>query len=397
MADHILAILPSKGLGGGIERYWNWLRGVAEEGGATVDEQALLGPGELPSLQRKVRFAAQIFAAARRSRHATSVEVVVAHPNLTTVSWLACRCAVLRPERFAVAFYGSDIRGLGPLHRWVASRLPIQPITISSFSAGTLSPIGPPTIVPPGIAADWYELLAALPQSDNRPDGRDATDPGAQTNTVRVLTVFRLSESRGKGLPQIVDALDQVRDRTGIDIHLTVAGSGTLPDDSRTLVSAQDWITVVSGLSDEHLATLYHRADIFVLATRTTFRPPYSGEGFGIVLVEAQLAGTPVVAPAHGGSDDAFLDGITGVKPIDESAEALAEAIEPLVTDTEFRHTLAINARAWSRATFEPSRRNAHVRHLLGWDRNDSDRTASSINDLGLSLTTRTEQLPDPG
>lgn len=397
MGKQVLAILPSLGLGGGIERYWNWLRGVAEEGGATVDEQALLGPGDHPSLQRKVRFAARIFSAAHRSRRLESVEVLVAHPNLATMAWLACRCAALRPETFAVAYYGSDIRGLGPLQRWVASRLPIQPITISSFSAGTLSPIGPPMIVPPGIAADWYELLTAPPHTDNRPGGREATDPGEHTNTVQVLTVFRLSESWGKGLPQIVGALDQVRDRTGIDIHLTVAGSGTLPDDTRALISTRDWITVVSGLSDEHLATLYHRADIFVLATRTTFRPPYSGEGFGIVLIEAQLAGTPVVAPAHGGSDDAFLDGITGVKPVDESAEALADAIEPLISDPELRHTLGANARAWSRATFEPRRRNAHVRHLLGWDRNGSDRTAPGINDLGLSLTPRPEQFPDPG
>ena len=396
MADHILAILPSKGLGGGIERYWNWLRGVAEEGGATVDEQALLGPGDIPSLQRKFRFAAQIFSAARKLRHLGSVDVIVVHPHMALLAWAACRMSSLEPQTFTVIFHGTDVWSLSRMQNWALERVPMRAIAVSSFSSGALAPIGPSTIVPSGISSSWYRLLAA--SADVEGDARVPV-PAVQavdSATVQVLTVFRLSESRGKGLPQIVDALDQVRGRTGVDIHLTVAGSGTLPDESRGLVSTRGWITVFSGPSDDDLAALYHRADIFVLATRTTFCPPYSGEGFGIVLIEAQLAGTPVIAPAHGGSDDAFLDGITGVKPVDESAEALAEAIEPLITDTELRHTFGANARAWSRTTFDPRRRNAHVRHLLGWDRNGTDRTASGVNDLGLSLTAPSEHLADP-
>ena len=47
------------------------------------------------------------------------------------------------------------------------------------------------------------------------------------------------------------------------------------------------------------------------------------GEGFGLVLLEAQAAGTPVIATAYGGSHEACIEGVTGVAPADESAEAL--------------------------------------------------------------------------
>ena len=388
MGEHVLGILPSRGLGGGIERYWDWLRGVAADGGIEVEELALLSPGDAASLLRKGRFALRIVVAARTMRHVEGVDVVVAHPNLAVMAWVACRLSGLDASRFVVAFYGTDVWGLGRFRRWALARMAISPVSISSFAAGALAPIGPPTIVAPGIAEPWFRLLTGTGAPTGLATAAGRGRPASAHGPVHVLTVFRLDDP-GKGLQELVDALDQVRSRTGVDIHLEVAGSGTLPDDARAMVGARAWITVTTGLSDEDLAASYHQADIFVLATRTTFRAPLSGEGFGIVLVEAQLAGTPVVAPAHGGSDDAFLDGITGVKPVDESAEALADAIEPLVVDPELRQALADNACAWSRAAFEPGRRNAHVRRLLGWDRNGDDGDGAGIHDLGLRLSPR--------
>ncbi len=51
-------------------------------------------------------------------------------------------------------------------------------------------------------------------------------------------------------------------------------------------------------------------------------------EDFGIVPVEAQAAGTPVIAYGVGGAAESVLDGRTGVLFADQSATALAAAIE---------------------------------------------------------------------
>ena len=76
------------------------------------------------------------------------------------------------------------------------------------------------------------------------------------------------------------------------------------------------------GLSDNELAHELAAADLFVLATQTRSGRGSVGEGFGLVLLEAQAAGTPVIAPAYGGSHEAYVEGVTGMAPTDESVEA---------------------------------------------------------------------------
>ncbi len=366
MAEQVLAVLPSAGLGGGIERYWSWMRGVIDDSGLPVTEVALAGPGQPPTLARKLWFILRIWRAARSLRPSAPVDVVMCHPHLAPIAWLAVRLSGLTVGRTVVLAYGTDIWGLSPVQRRVLARLPVVPVTISSFSAGALSFLGPSGIVPPGISEPWYRLLTAPAPPPGSAPPTDAGPPPGGPRPLDVLTVFRLDDP-GKGLPEIVGALEEVRSRLGADVHLTVAGSGALPRALERLVGDRPWITVVRGPSDEELARRYRAADLFVLATRTSFTGGLSGEGFGIVLVEAQLAGTPVVAPAHGGSDDAFLDGVTGCKPAGESAGDLADVLTPLLADPTLLASLGANASAWSRAAFEPRRRNQRVAAVLGW------------------------------
>jgi glycosyltransferase involved in cell wall biosynthesis len=57
-------------------------------------------------------------------------------------------------------------------------------------------------------------------------------------------------------------------------------------------------------------------------------------EDFGIVPVETQAAGTPVIAYGIGGAAESVLDGSTGVLFDEQSAAALAAAIERFETLT---------------------------------------------------------------
>ncbi|HHE46858.1 MAG TPA: glycosyltransferase family 1 protein [Bacteroidetes bacterium] len=72
--------------------------------------------------------------------------------------------------------------------------------------------------------------------------------------------------------------------------------------------------------------------DVSALATRK--------ETFGLVILEAQALGVPVVASAAGGVPEIIEDGVNGrlVKPGD--AEALAEAIEELYRSPELRRSI---------------------------------------------------------
>ena len=71
---------------------------------------------------------------------------------------------------------------------------------------------------------------------------------------------------------------------------------------------------------------------------------PSYNESFGLVAVEAQASGTPVVAAAVGGLTTVVRDGVSGLLVDGHGAEAWADALERLVTDEELRDRLAAGA-----------------------------------------------------
>jgi glycosyltransferase involved in cell wall biosynthesis len=110
------------------------------------------------------------------------------------------------------------------------------------------------------------------------------------------------------------------------------------------------------GLSDDDLARELAAADLFVLATQTKSGRGAVGEGFGLVLLEAQAAGTPVIAPAYGGSREAYIEGVTGIAPTDESAEALARTLHAALKDPARLARMGRHAAQWTRQAFAPER-----------------------------------------
>jgi glycosyltransferase involved in cell wall biosynthesis len=75
-------------------------------------------------------------------------------------------------------------------------------------------------------------------------------------------------------------------------------------------------------------------------------------EDFGIVPVEAQAAGVPVIAYGVGGAAETVLDGRTGVLFDEQSASALAQAIERFESLALDEDALRENARRFGRERF---------------------------------------------
>lgn len=86
-------------------------------------------------------------------------------------------------------------------------------------------------------------------------------------------------------------------------------------------------------------AVYYRLFDVFVLATR-------SSEPYATSVVQAMMAGTPVVATETGGTPELVHDGVTGLLVPPSSPEALADAILRLVNDAALRERLARAAQA---------------------------------------------------
>ncbi|MDP3733472.1 MAG: glycosyltransferase, partial [Candidatus Daviesbacteria bacterium] len=111
------------------------------------------------------------------------------------------------------------------------------------------------------------------------------------------LSVGRLV--RGKGLDVIVQACDE------LGLFLKIVGSGPELQNLKSLiVNHKSNIEFLGQVSDEELAKLYAGAKATIVASED--------EDFGIVPVESQACGTPVIAPKAGGFLETIVEGRTG-------------------------------------------------------------------------------------
>jgi phosphatidyl-myo-inositol dimannoside synthase len=342
-------LTPSRGRGGGIERYAETLEWAFGCQGVQYRRLDLGRPG----VSAHVRLLAQSRAVLRESNKPT--RLVLLHRALLPVAAFLARDPVV--SGISVVCHGSDVWA-GRLHprSHVESHLMRRPevrvIAASNFTSGTLSRSCRASVLPPGLSEQWFRMLV-----------RASSQPREPRPETHLVTAFRLADWREKGLPQLLEAVATLgRD----DVRVIACGTGQPPSELRKLVGSYPWCMLRPGLDDLALARQLADADLFVLATRTRCGRSPSGEGFGLVLLEAQVAGTPVIGPAFGGSYDAFADRATGVAPADETTVALVAVLADLLRDRTQLERMGKHAAEWARSYFLPQQYAARaVAHLL--------------------------------
>lgn len=101
---------------------------------------------------------------------------------------------------------------------------------------------------------------------------------------------------------------------------VVVAGTGPLGEVLRARAAEVGVpALVLDRPTREQVRELLHRASVLLFPTV---------EDFGIVPVEAMASGTPVVAPARGGSGETVLDGVSGALVEELDVAELARAVE---------------------------------------------------------------------
>ena len=123
--------------------------------------------------------------------------------------------------------------------------------------------------------------------------------------------------------------------------RLLVAGKGTL--DAQLRRRARGSVTFLGAVEDDRLRDLYRHCRALILPGR---------EDFGIVPVEAQACGRPVICYADGGALESVIDGLTGVHFRPQSAGALMEAVSRLEAMRWNPAAIRANALRFSRHVF---------------------------------------------
>ena len=129
-------------------------------------------------------------------------------------------------------------------------------------------------------------------------------------------------------------------------VRLLIVGTGdervALEDLARTL--GIDEQVTFTGFREDLPGTL-RAMDIFA-------QPSILEEGFPTSVLEAQVAGLPVVASDIGGTHETIDIGKTGLLVPPANAEALADALRGLAADAERRQAMAAAARPWVEHSF---------------------------------------------
>lgn len=171
--------------------------------------------------------------------------------------------------------------------------------------------------------------------------------PAPKSETPLFVYLGRLE--RYKNIDCIIRSFARVRDRHP-QAKLMILGKGNDQPRLRKLVERLQVGGVVfrGYVTDVQKSELLHRAWLLLASS--------SKEGWGICVIEANAAGTPVIASDVPGHRDSVLHGETGLLyPFDNSA-AMAHAIEQCISEPTLINRLASRARQWAnRFTWDSS------------------------------------------
>jgi rhamnosyl/mannosyltransferase len=191
------------------------------------------------------------------------------------------------------------------------------------------------------VLADFHNKCVVVPYGIE-PDLFNLTQPVlAQTTTLRttylgpiVLFVGRICYY--KGLEYLIPAMREV------SATLLIVGVGPLDMTMRKLVEKHrltERVHFIGAVTDTELIGYYHASDMLVLPST------YRSEAFGLVQLQAQACGRPVISTDLPGVSTVNVHGRTGLVVPPRSSAALAAAINQLLFNRHLRHQMGLAGR----------------------------------------------------
>jgi glycosyltransferase involved in cell wall biosynthesis len=193
------------------------------------------------------------------------------------------------------------------------------------------------------LPVDHIEKIAYVPYAVTVPD-----EPEEEIPSHKPRILFAGRDFFRKGLSVLLDAFELLLNRLP-DCELAVVGQEYYHS-LRWAVRRCRGLPVrfLGGLSPRDLHREIRGSDVVVL-------PSYT-EAFGIVLLEAQALGVPVVGTRVGGIPETMEDGATGLLVPPGDPGSLAEALEGLLNDPDRRREMGVRGKEWVAREYSPQR-----------------------------------------
>src|SRR3989339_607202 len=205
-------------------------------------------------------------------------------------------------------------------------------------------------------------------------------NPGVETTkqqnnktTKQLITKYNLEKKiillqvgrlvKRKGVDKVLEALPEVLKECK-DLVYVVVGNG--PECSNIELRIKNlelsnYVILIADASDEDVQAWYELCDIFIMPARDI---DGDVEGFGIVYLEANAYGKPVIAGDSGGVRDAVKPDLNGLLVNPESTTEIRDAILKLCKDEFLRLRLGQQGREWVRS-FDGEKQARKIREIL--------------------------------
>jgi glycosyltransferase involved in cell wall biosynthesis len=147
-----------------------------------------------------------------------------------------------------------------------------------------------------------------------------------------ILTVGRWAASESyKGVDDLIRSVAQLRTKFPRLCLAAVGDGDDLPRLEKIAgdLGVSESVRFLTNLSHEEIAACYARSEIFAL--------PSTGEGFGLVFLEAMAFGTPLIGVARGGITDIIEDKVNGLLVPAGDLKSLVEALAELLENEPLR------------------------------------------------------------
>jgi glycosyltransferase involved in cell wall biosynthesis len=160
------------------------------------------------------------------------------------------------------------------------------------------------------------------------------TELGLSDKTSIATMIGRLEPA--KDWETYLEVARQCRQANQKNITFLVVGSGSEESKLRTYSDKHELDNVFFLGYRKDVQALLHQSDVFLLTSRT--------ESFGIVVLEAMVAGCPVIATRSGGPDTIITDGVDGLLADVGDVQAIVYHLEHLLSNEELRSSIIRNA-----------------------------------------------------
>lgn len=217
--------------------------------------------------------------------------------------------------------------------------------TISSYTFERLEKLGVAKqrirLLYPGLNPEEWTRTAGVPELRSK--------LGVEGRKV-ILSISRLIPRKGQDT--VLQALPAVLKAVPNALYVIV-GDG--PERGRLEQLAErlgvaDYVRFVGSIPNTETQTYYRCCDVFVMPNRRM--PNGDIEGFGLVFLEANACGKPVVGGRSGGAVDAIVDGETGYLVDPTSPDEVAERLIRLLLDPALAARLGEQGRVRTVASF---------------------------------------------